>query len=388
MSEESNALDEAMTGTGRSVRMALMMGGQAAEVISRRVAEQQRRLAEDARDRQRLIEASFYDARDAARQAYEPVADPARFQSRDSETVAAAWATAKAWADVDPRAAQAEAALSEQIQERWGVDPADLSPSSQEERGAEGMGPQQYEQDTDTEVEANDEAEHESPLSDPAATQSDRFAQAVDPEWRAAASDADLESRWHEANDAGSRPGAPEARSALDAALAERHGVDLDKFHEQLHNGLGDHLWNAEADRSALDADAAAEGVAERTAAGWESEAHERFAREAAAEDVGEEIEESVDARDAQGMANAWRDEAEAQHSEAQVAHGETPIESRADPAAMEANGVPARSQEVRTRTAKGFGTTTEQGAQAKRHARARKNVNQASRSTERDMGR
>lgn len=367
MSDESNSLDEALSGTGRSVRMALMMGGQAAEVVARRLAEQQRQLAEESRDRNRVLEASFYDARDTARQAYEPVTDRETFQRTPMDTAATAWAAARAWAEADPRAAQAEAALREQIHERWGVNPEEFF----------------REETAEPTVEATPLAEQEA-QADPEMTndaQAERFAEVMDPQWRESASDAALEARWHEANDAGDRPGAAEVRATLDSALAERHGIDLEKFHEQLNNGLGEDLWHAEADRGALDADEAAEGDAERKAAGWENEAAGQHGREANADDVGEEVEESVDAREAQGMANQWGNEADAEHAENQA-------ESRADPEAMQANGVPPRSREVRTSTARGFGTSTEQGAQAKRHRKARKNVNKASRSTERDLGR
>lgn len=373
MSDESNSLDEALSGAGRSVRMALMMGGQAAEVVARRLAEQQRQLAEESRDRSRVLEASFYDARDVARQAYEPVADRETFQRTPMETAAAAWAAARAWAEVDPRAAQAEAVLREQIHERWGVAPEEFFREDETE-------PTPAE---DQEVQADPEPTTD-PQSEPETapdTQGARFAEAMDPQWREDASDAALEARWHEANDAGDRPGAAEVRATLDSALAERHGVDLEKFHEQLSNGLGEDLWHAEADRGALDADEAAEGDAERKAAGWENEAAGQHGREAAADDVGEEVEESVDAREAQGRANQWGNEADAEHAENQA-------ESRADPEGMQANGVPPRSREVRTSTARGFGTSTEQGAKAKGHRKVRKNVAKANRSTERDMGR
>lgn len=364
MSEESNALDEAFGSAGRSARMAVMMGGQAAEVVARRVADQQRRAAEESRDRTAAASESFRQTRDAARKAYEPVADPSQFESVDQETAVAAWATAKAWSETDPRAAQAEAALAEHIKDRWGVDADDLFPT--EDRVPED---DRDPADPDLSPEATDE------------TQGERFAQAMDPKWREEASDAELERLWHEANSSADRPGAGEARTALDAALAERHGVDLEKFHQALEEDLGQELWHAEADRATAEADQAAEAHAERQAAGWENEATGQHSREATADDAGEEIEESVDASQAEGLATAWTNEAEA-------ARGEAQAESRADAEAMTEHGVPPRSQEVRTTTARGFGTTTEQGAQSKNHRRAKKNTRRHNKNHQKDMGR
>lgn len=378
MSQESNALDEAFGSAGRSVRMTVMMAGQAAEVAARRVAERERRAAEESRDRTAGMDQSFAESRDAAREAYEPVADSRRFQSADQETAVSAWATAKAWADVDPRAAQAQATLAEQIKERWGVDPESLSPTSAGDS----------EQTTEAEPAATDESERtpdsgreQESEAGTEATQRDRFAQAMDPEWREEASDKDLERLWHEANNAGPDVGAPEARTALDRALAERHGVDLERFHQHLEHGLGDDLWNAQTDRGALHADEVAQSDAERKAAGWENEAAGQHSREAAADDPALEAEESVDASEAEGMANAYRSEAAAEQGEARV-------ESRADVDAMNEHGVPPRSQEVRTTTARGFGTTTQEGAKAKNHRKARKNTRPNAKGAERDLGR
>lgn len=363
MSEESNALDEAFGSAGRSARMAVMLGGQVAEVVARRVADQQRRDAEESRDRTGAAQESFQQTRDAARKAYEPVADPKKIESADQETAVAAWATAKAWSEADPRAAQAEAALAEHIKDRWGVDVEDPFP------------PEDREPEHDRDL-----ADLDPSPEDVDETQGERFAQAMDPKWREEASDADLERLWHEANSSADRPGADEVRAALDAALAERHGVDLEKFHQQLEEGFGDELWHAEADRGAADADQAAAAYAERQAAGWENEATGQHSREATADDPGEEIEESVDASQAEGLATAWTNEAEAERGEAQA-------ESRADVESMTEHGVPPRSQDVRTTTARGFGTTTEQGAQAKNHRRARKNTRWHNRSRQRDLG-
>lgn len=382
MSQETNALDEALGSAGRSVRMTVMMAGQAAEVVARRVAEKQRRATEESRERTSGLEQSYYASRDTAREAYEPVAKRNGFASSDQETAVAAWATAKAWADVDPRAAQAQASLSEQIKERWGVDPESLFPESPADREQEPL----REPEAGQEAEQESRPENKEPAEAPQAEadlqdQRERFAQAMDPEWRESASDTELERLWHEANNAGDHVGAPEARTALDQALADRHGLDLEKFHQQLEHGLGDDLWNAQADRAGLDADDLATSDAERKAAGWENEAAGQHSREANADDPALEAEESVDASEAEGMANAFRGEAAAEQGEAQA-------ESRADVEAMNESGVPPRSQEVRTSTARGFGTTTQQGAQAKHHRRARKSTRPAAKGADKELGR
>lgn len=360
MSQESNALDEAFGSAGRSVRMSLMMGGQAAEMVARRVAEHQRRAAEEGQDRAGTAQASFEQSRATAREAYQPVANARGFATADQETAVAAWATARAWAEVDPSAARAEAELAEQIKERWGIDAEDLFPS---EAGAPDLG------DEDEPVLPDDE-------------RSERFAQAMDPQWREDATDAELERLWHETNNAGDDPAAAILRDVLDQDLAERHGVDLDRFHQQLEQGLGEDLWHAGNDRAALDADEAAEGYAERQAAGWGNEADGQHSREATAETEGEEIEESVDAREAEGLASAWLNEAEAERGEAR---GE---ESRADAAEMNAYGVPPRSQDVRNRTARGFGTSTHEGIRAKARRWAKKHIGRKDMSPEKGMSR
>lgn len=458
----SESFDEVTSDATRAIRMALMLGSQAAEQMARLRAQQERQAAEASRERASEIREQLSLARDAARAAYEPVADPRRFAQADPETVAAAWATAAAWAQVDPRAAAAEASLAQQTRERWGVDPHALREHvsrSQDEVRAERANEQpraepglpsdrqQYEAESeqiramraaspdwtkqhvarvelsfnadgqsamdhervmaaaaefqgtgqvptwflDATWDAEREPQTPRPLMDheeATATQQseagdDRLAEAMDPEWRSAATSEEMEQRWHEANADLGQPGAVQARDALEATLAERMGVDLERFRRESEPTLTETAFNAAGDRAAEAADRAAEASERSESAGWENRASEERGREGAAEvegDSGLAIEESVDAREAEGMAVHADGQAEADHAAAN--------ESRADAEGMEQAGVPPRSQQVRTNTARGFGSTPTAGAQAKRPPKARKNTRSAGKTAEKDMGR
>ncbi|WP_068265125.1 hypothetical protein [Janibacter limosus] len=461
----SENFDEVTSDATRAIRMALMLGSQAAEQLARVRAQQERRAAEASRERASEIREQLDIARDAARAAYEPVADPRRFAQADPETVAAAWSTAAAWADVDPRAAAAEASLAEQTRQRWGVDPHALrehvARAQDEVRADRGQGQprtepgqpsdlQQYEEireeiramraespdwtkqhiarvELSFEADGSSTMDHERVMAaageftangevpswfldatwdaerdprtprplmeheeatmatDPegVAVGDDRLVEAMDPDWRESATTDDLEQRWYEANADLGQPGAVQARDALEATMAERLGVDLERFRRESEPTLTETAFNAAGDRAAEAADRAAEASERTESAGWENRGSEERGREGAAEvegDSGLAIEESVDAREAEGMAVRADAQAEADHAAAN--------ESRADAEGMEQAGVPPRSQQVRTNTARGFGSTPTAGAQAKRHPKARKNTRSAGKTAERDMGR
>lgn len=376
----SDNFDEVTSDATRAMRMALMLGSQAAEQLARLRAEHERRAGEATRERAEQIREQLASAREAARLAYEPVADPRRFAHASSETAAAAWATAAAWAEADPRAAAAEASLAEQIRQRWGLDPQALREQTahrQDETRAERG--QQPEQDADRAGERDETRAEREQHSE----QDERLAEAMDPQWRENATTEDLEQRWHEANI--DQPGAAHAREALEATLAERLGVDLERFRRESEPTLTETVFNAAGDRSAEAADRAAEGSERTESAAWESRASEERSREGAAEagdDPGLAIEESTDAREAEGMAVRADAEAETDHASANL------NESRADVEGMQQAGVPPRSQQVRTNTARGFGSTPNAGAQAKHHPKARKNTRSAGKAAEKDMGR
>ncbi|WP_346008597.1 hypothetical protein [Janibacter terrae] len=358
----SENFDEVTTDATRAMRMALMLGSQAVEQMARLRAQQERHAADASRERAEQIREQLDVARDAAHRAYEPVADPRRFAQADPETIAAAWSSAAAWADVDPRAAAAEAALSEQTRRRFGVDPQELREHVQHQRdGAQGQ----------AQAGTSDERE-----------EGDRLTEAMDPQWRERATTDDLERRWHEANADLDRPGAQHARDALEATLAERMGVDLERFRQKSDPALTETAFHAAGDLAAAAADRAAEGSERAEAAGWENRASEEHGREAAADDPGLAIEESVDAREAEGMAVQANTEADVDHASANI------NESRADTESMQQAGVPARSQQVRTSTARGFGSTPNAGPQAKRRPKARKNTRTTGRTADRDLGR
>lgn len=360
----SENFDEVTSDATRAMRLALMLGSQAAEQLARLRAQQERQAADATRERAEQIRAQLATARDAAKAAYEPVADPRRFAQASPETVAAAWATATAWSEADPKAAAAAASLTEQTRQRWGVDPTALR-----------------------EHVLSEQSEQQTARLDPSekSTADDRLSQAMDPQWRESATTDALEQRWHEANADPDRPGAAHARAALEATLTERMGVDLEKFRRESEPNLAETALHASGDRAAAAADRAAEGADRSEATGWENQASEESGREAAADasdDPGLAIEESVDARDAEGRAISENADAEAEHASANL------NESRADNETMKQAQVPARSQQVRTSTARGFGSTPTAGAQAKRHPQARKNSRSAAKSTERDLGR
>ncbi|MCM3554013.1 hypothetical protein M3697_02640 [Janibacter melonis] len=340
MSEHS--MDETMNDVTRSARLAMMLMAQASEQLARRIAEIQRAAAHESNERAFALREQISAAQDAARRAYQPLTDPARFAHADAETAAAAWATAAAWADVDLQAAAAQASLREQIVQRWEVDPEGLRDAT-----------------TNT------------------TPQPDRLAEAMDPQWRESATTQDLEQRWSDVQSDKDRPGAAEALAVLDAELHERFGLDVEKLRRSEHD-ITETLWNAAGDHAAAEADRAAETSEQTTAAGWENEAHtERNQEATAGDDVGQEVEDSVDAREAEGQESAGSAAAATEHDQA-----------RADAAAMERAGVPARSQQVRLSTARGFGASTKEGAKQPGRAKGRKTPQRRSADHVQDRGR
>lgn len=367
-------LDETTSDVSRGVRMSVMMGMQIAEQAARRRAEAHRQAAAESRERAAQVREAMSEARETARAAYEPVADPRRFAQADRETAVGAWTVAKAWSEVDPRAAAAEASLAEQIHQRWGVDVNDP--------------------DRPTEQRFEAAADREAPAETPPVTsQQERLIEAMSPQWRQDATVDELEQRWHEANNVIDQPGALDARTAVEGELNERLGLDIDKFNRTVEQGLGEEAWAAAGDRAAADADRAAEGSERLEEAGWENQADAEHGREAAADDSGEETEESVDALEAEGKGAESAADAETEHGLAQREDGaaltqQNVAESRANAADMAAAGVSSRSQAVRAKTAKAFGAVPAAINRIKEHRKARKNVNRKGRGAEKEMGR
>lgn len=352
MSEHS--MDETMSDVTRSARLAVMLMAQASEQLARRIAEAQRAAAQDTNERATALREQLNLAQDAARAAYEPLTDPARFADTSAETAVSAWSTAAAWSEVDPQAAAAQASLRQQIVDRWDVDPQTLRDA--------------------TLADAQAAAE---PARD-AAAETERLTEVMDPEWREHASVEELEARWHEAQNHPERPGAAETLAVLDRELHDRFGLDVEMLRRS-EQDMGEALWHAAGDHAAAEADQAAETSEQSSAAGWENEAHAERNREAATagDDAGQEVEDSVDAREAEGKASAGSAAAETEHGQA-----------RADAAAMDRAGVPARSQQVRLSTAKGFGASTEEGAKHPGRPKGRKSAQRKSADRTHDRGR
>lgn len=324
MSEHS--LDETMADVGRSARLAMMMLAQAGEQASRRIADAQREAAQQSAGRAVALREELAQAQEAARAVYQPVTDPRTFAAADAETIAGAWTTAQAWAEVDPKAAAAEAAIQEQVQQRWGLSPEVLREEATPNRQGTGA-------DTD------------------------RLAEVMDPEWRDRASTEELEQRWKESAADRDRPGATEALAALEDELAGRLGTDVEKV-RAFEERLTETVVAAAGDAAAADADRAAEASERASAAGWENLADSERHQEAdPGAEPGQQVEDSVDAREAEGEAAQALAAAGTEHS-------------RADQEAMDRAGVPARSQQVRTSTARGFGTSTQDGVRARGRAR------------------
>ncbi|WP_068255560.1 hypothetical protein [Janibacter corallicola] len=369
-------LDETTSDVSRGVRITVMMGMQIAEQAARRRAEAHRQAAAESRERAAQVREAMSEARETARATYEPVADPRRFAQADRETAVGAWTVAKAWSEVDPRAAAAEASLAEQIRQRWGVDAND--PGRRPE--------QRFEAEPDREVTPAVE-------TPPITSQQERLIEAMSPEWRQEATVEELEQRWHEANNMIDQPGALDARTAVEGELGDRLGLDIDKFNRTVEHGLGEEAWAAAGDRAAADADRAAEGSERLEEAGWENQADAEHGREAAADDPGEETEESADALEAEGKGAESAADAETEHGLAQREDGaaltqQNAAESRANTADMAAAGVSSRSQAVRAKTAKAFGALPAAINRIKQHRNARKNVNRKGRGAEKEMGR
>ncbi len=354
MSEHS--MDETMSDVTRSARLAVMLMAQASEQLARRIAEAQRAAAQDTNERATALREQLNLAQDAARASYEPLTDPARFAGTSAETAVSAWSTAAAWSEVDPQAAAAQASLRQQILDRWDVDPQILRDA--------------------TLVDARTAAE---PARD-AAAETERLTEVMDPEWREHASVEELEARWHEAQNHPERPGAAETLAVLDRELHDRFGLDVEMLRRS-EQDMGEALWHAAGDHAAAEADRAAETSEQTSAAGWENEAHAERNREATAgDDAGQEVEDSVDAREAEDKASAGS----AAAAETETDHGQ----ARADAAAMERAGVPARSQQVRLSTAKGFGASTEEGVKHPARPKGRKSSQRKSADRTHDRGR
>lgn len=131
---ESDGIDETIRGGMRTaITAAGYAGQQVAQVVTdrARAAAQERELA--ARDLQ-----ARYDAERASARAHVAVVDRQEWwETATQAKVARVWETANAWRGQDPDIDRAAQTIDRQVQERYGVDPAQLAEQVRAERVAE-----------------------------------------------------------------------------------------------------------------------------------------------------------------------------------------------------------------------------------------------------------
>ncbi|MEZ5087725.1 MAG: hypothetical protein R2722_16285 [Tessaracoccus sp.] len=116
---DSDGIDEALQGvTHVAMTAAARIGEQLARLREQQARDAQARSEHAAREHAARMTAE----REAARATFSPVARPEWWDSATAEEVTRAYATAKAWSDVDPAAARAEQRIIEEVRGRYGVD--------------------------------------------------------------------------------------------------------------------------------------------------------------------------------------------------------------------------------------------------------------------------
>ena len=128
MADDTDEVGDALTG---HLHIALMVGARVGETRARRL-EQQHRNAQAASEQVANELRIRLDAeRAAARAAFLPSQQPDWLDRAGPAEIGYAWETASAWRNLDPDAGAALDAMRARLIERYGVDPATVTPDAQ-----------------------------------------------------------------------------------------------------------------------------------------------------------------------------------------------------------------------------------------------------------------
>jgi len=122
MSDDASVEDE----VGQAARIALAVAAQLADKFARAREELARNAQRQSEQEQRLLQARFEGERDVASARLMLVQRPEWWDRADIAQVAGMHETAQQWKDFDPRALAAAETIAREVQERYGVDVANL----------------------------------------------------------------------------------------------------------------------------------------------------------------------------------------------------------------------------------------------------------------------
>lgn len=369
-------LEEGAQVISNEVRMAFLLGGRVAELAADRRARRDRHStgelqAESAAMERGARQAGAADQRaragvaesgaraeeraaQAAHQVYAPLTDPRTFGRTEAHTVATAYATARGWAERDPRAQAAVSQLDGLAHDRWGVPAHRLAGLAR---------------DPSRDADALRGVTRELPQS--------LAERARDGRWLERASSEQLAEAWQQFARTGSDA---QDRLRVEAAMGARFGKSAEAM-------LGEYRRQEEREAVSEVASARREAGRERATAQSETGRADRaggqagrFAQDLHHEQVGDPHREEFNVKASTGVQDrrplmegqahhqAQEDTATARRVTAET-HAQSAT-SRADTAAMERAGTPTIARSVRTETAQAFGTSTEQAVHASGAAR------------------
>ncbi len=128
-------------GVGEAIEELLRSGLAAAAALARAHAharaEQLRAAADASEQSTRQLRATLEIERAAARARLATVTQTEWWDRATPHEIAAAWETAQEWRDTDPEAARASVRIRAELEDRYGIDPQDSTPSKAAAAGVE-----------------------------------------------------------------------------------------------------------------------------------------------------------------------------------------------------------------------------------------------------------
>lgn len=174
---ESDGIEEAFEG---QLRVLVTAATQLGERAARAREAAQRTAAAHSEQEQRELQARFAAEQQVARTQLGRVHDSQWWDNAKPEDVSAVWQTAKAWSTEDPEAARAEARITQEIRDRYGITPDELHATAETERNraaTDRAEAQQLMQQADQQDRATEATRDDDRSPDPASTQSGRNAE-------------------------------------------------------------------------------------------------------------------------------------------------------------------------------------------------------------------
>lgn len=169
---ESDGIEEVFEG---QMRVLVTAATQLGERAARAREAAQRTAAAHSEQEQRELQARFAAEQQLARTQYGQVHDSQWWDNAKPEDISAVWQTTKAWSNEDPEAARAEARITQEIGDRYGITPEELHTAAEAERtraAKDRAEAQQLMQQADQQDRATDQAQEGDGSAGPASDRS------------------------------------------------------------------------------------------------------------------------------------------------------------------------------------------------------------------------